>query len=67
MSHTFHAASRATHYRIVAVALFAGIAVTIVGLHGRHASGIEDSHSVAKVHLPVELSNLNPVVVAELR
>ena len=67
MSHTFYAASRATHHRIVALALIAGIAVTVAGLHGHRASGIEGSRAGAKVHLPVEHDDLRPVAVAELR
>lgn len=65
MSHTFHVANRATHHRIVALALIAGIAVTVAGLRSHRASGIESSG--AKVHLPIELDGLRLVAVAELR
>ncbi|WP_143278064.1 hypothetical protein [Bradyrhizobium sp. UFLA03-84] len=67
MSHTFYVANRATHHRIVALALIAGIAVTIIGLHTHRASGIDGSRSGARIHLPVEHDDLRPVAVAELR
>lgn len=44
MSHTLHAADRATHRKIVVLAAVAGIAVTIVGFHGRCSSGIDMRH-----------------------
>jgi hypothetical protein len=45
MNHSFHSADRATHLKIVAVALVAGIAITAFGIATR--SGGNDSTQTA--------------------
>ena len=45
MNHSFHSADRATHLKIVAVALVAGIAVTAFGIAAR--SGGDDATQTA--------------------
>jgi hypothetical protein len=45
MNHSFHSADRATHLKIVVVALAAGIAVTAFGIAAR--SGGDDTQTAA--------------------
>jgi hypothetical protein len=47
MNHSFHSADRATHLKIVAVALVAGIAVTAFGMAARF--NLDDSQTAAHV------------------
>jgi len=47
MNHTFHSVDRATHLKIVVVALVAGIAVTAFGMAAR--SNTDDSQTAARV------------------
>jgi hypothetical protein len=47
MNHSFHSVDRATHLKIVVVALVAGIAVTAFGIAAR--SAVEDSQTAAHV------------------
>ena len=47
MNHSFHSVDRATHLKIVAVALVAGIAVTAFGIAAR--TNIGDSQTAAHV------------------
>jgi hypothetical protein len=47
MNHSFHSVDRATHLKIVVVALVAGIAVTAFGIAAR--STVEDSQTAAHV------------------
>jgi hypothetical protein len=47
MNHSFHSADRATHLKIVVVALAAGIAVTAFGMAAR--STIDDGQTAAHV------------------
>ena len=45
MNHTFHSADRATHLKILVVALVAGIAVAAFGIAAR--SSVDDSQTVS--------------------
>jgi len=47
MNHSFHSTDRATHLKIVVVALAAGIAVTAFGIAAR--SNIDESQTAARV------------------
>jgi hypothetical protein len=47
MNHSFHSADRATHLKIVVVALVAGIAVTAFGIAAR--TTIDDNQTAAHV------------------
>ncbi|WP_407154430.1 hypothetical protein [Bradyrhizobium sp. STM 3557] len=47
MNHSFHSVDRATHLKIVVVALVAGIAVTAFGIAAR--STLDDSQAAAHV------------------
>jgi len=47
VNHSFHSADRATHLKIVVVALVAGIAVTGFGIAAR--STVDDSQTAAHV------------------
>jgi hypothetical protein len=47
MNHSFHSADRATHLKIVVVALVAGVAVTAFGIAAR--STLDDSQTAAQV------------------
>ena len=47
MNHSFHSADRATHLKIVVVALVAGIAVTAFGIATR--TGVDESQTAARV------------------
>jgi len=47
MNHSIHSADRATHLKIVVVALVAGVAVTAFGIAAR--STLDDSQTAAQV------------------
>ncbi len=64
MNHSFHSADRATHLKIVAVALVAGIAVTAFGIAAR--TNIDDSQTAAhviKAGKPVVVTSSDTMVV----
>jgi hypothetical protein len=48
MNHSIHSADRATHLKIVAVALVAGIAVTAFGIAAR-SSGGDNTQTAARM------------------
>jgi hypothetical protein len=64
MNHSFHSADRATHLKILAVALVAGIAVTAFGIAARF--NIDDSQTAAHViraGKPVVITSSDDAVV----
>ena len=64
MNHSFHSADRATHLKIVMVALVAGIAVTAFGIATR--TNIDDSQAAAhviKAGKPVVITSSDGMVV----
>lgn len=65
MNHTFHCADRATHLKIVVVALVAGIAVTAFGVAARttiDGSQTASAH-VIKAGKPVVMTSSNNAMV----
>ncbi|MGC2083216.1 MAG: hypothetical protein WA702_07605 [Bradyrhizobium sp.] len=65
MNHSFHSADRATHVKIVVVALVAGIAVTAFGIAAR--TGIADNSQTAahviKAGKPVVVTSSDNMVI----
>jgi hypothetical protein len=58
MNHSFHSADRATHLKIVMVALVAGFAVAVFGMTAR--SNVDDIQTAQAVHV---MKAGKPVVV----
>ncbi len=63
MNHSIHSADRATHYKIVWLALAAGIAVASLGISARSDLMIGASAHVTKAGAPVTLSRADSPVV----
>ncbi|CCE05942.1 conserved exported hypothetical protein [Bradyrhizobium sp. STM 3843] len=65
MNHTFHSADRATHLKILVVALVAGIAVAAFGIAAR--SSVDDSQTasarVVKAGKPVVVTSSDTPMV----
>jgi hypothetical protein len=64
MNHSFHSVDRATHLKIVVVALVAGIAVTAFGIAAR--TTVDDSQTAAhviKAGKPVVVTSSDSAVV----
>jgi len=57
MNHSFHSADRATHLKIVAVALVAGIAVAAFGIAARSNVDYSQTAHVIKAGKPVVLTS----------
>ena len=62
MNHSIHSADRATHLKIVVVALVAGIAVAGVALAARSGSDYTQTARVLKAGKPVVLTSNGSVV-----
>jgi hypothetical protein len=57
MNHSFHSADRATHLKIVAVALVAGIAVAAFGIAARSDVDYSQTAHVIKAGKPVVVTS----------
>ena len=57
MNHSFHSADRATHLKIVAVALVAGIAVAAFGIAARSQVDYSQTAHVIKAGKPVVMTS----------
>ena len=57
MNHSFHSADRATHLKIVAVALVAGIAVAAFGIAARSQVDYSQTAHVIKAGKPVVVTS----------
>jgi hypothetical protein len=63
MNHSFHSADRATHLKIVVVALVAGIAVAAFGIAARTNVDYSQTAHVVKAGKPVVLTSSGSSVV----
>jgi hypothetical protein len=63
MNHSIHSADRATHLKIVVVALIAGIAVAGFGISARTNSGYTETAHVIKAGKPVAVTSSDASVV----
>ena len=63
MNHSFHSADRATHLKIVVVALVAGIAVASLGLATRGNVEYSQTANVIKAGKPVIVTSTGASVV----
>lgn len=57
MNHSIHSADRATHLKIVVVALVAGIAVAAFGISARTGASYEQTAQVVKAGKPVVVTS----------
>ena len=63
MNHSIHSADRATHLKIVVVALVAGIAVAGFGVFARTSSDYSQTAHVIKAGKPVVVTSSDASVV----
>jgi hypothetical protein len=63
MNHSFHSADRATHLKIVIVALVAGIAVAAFGLSTRSNVDYSQTAHVIKAGKPVVITSSDSSVI----
>ncbi len=63
MNHSIHSADRATHLKIVVIALVAGIAVAGVGISARSHSGDAQTAHVVKAGKPMTVTSTDAAVV----
>jgi hypothetical protein len=63
MNHSIHSADRATHLKIVVVALIAGIAVAGFGISARISADYSQTARVMKAGKPVVLTSSDTVIV----
>ena len=63
MNHSFHSADRATHLKIVVVALVAGIAVAAFGITARTNVDYTQTAHVIKAGKPMVLTNSGTMAV----
>lgn len=57
MNHSMHSADRATHLKIVVLALVAGIAVATFGISARNSSDYSQTAQVIKAGQPLVLTS----------
>jgi hypothetical protein len=57
MNHSIHSADRTTHFKIVAMALVAGVAVTGFGISARTQSDDTQTAHIVKAGKPVTLTS----------
>ena len=57
MNHSIHSADKATHLKIVAVALVAGIAVAALGITARTSTDYSQTAHVVKAGKPVAVTS----------
>ncbi|SDS11603.1 hypothetical protein [Bradyrhizobium canariense] len=63
MNHSIHSADRATHLKIVVVALVAGIAVAGFSIFARTGSDYTQTAHVVKAGKPVAVTNSDAMMV----
>lgn len=63
MNHSIHSADRATHRKIVVVALMAGVLVAGFGLLARSGSDYSQTARVVKAGTPVTMTNSDMIAV----
>ena len=63
MNHSIHSADRATHLKIVVVALVAGIVVAAVGISARSNADYSQTAHVIKAGKPVVVTSSDAMVV----
>lgn len=63
MNHSIHSADRATHRKIVAVALMAGVLVAGFGLFARSGSDYTQTARVVKAGKPVTMTYSDMIAV----
>ena len=63
MNHSIHSADRATHLKIVVVALIAGISVAAFGISARTGANYEQTAHVVKAGKPVVVTSSNTSTV----
>ena len=63
MNHSIHSADRATHLKIVAMALVAGIAVSVFGLATRSHVGDTQTAGVVKASQSMVLTSTDNVTI----
>jgi hypothetical protein len=63
MNHSIHSADRATHLKIVVVALVAGIAVAGLGIFARTSSDYTQTAHVIKAGKPVTVTSSDASIV----
>jgi hypothetical protein len=63
MNHSIHSADRATHLKIVVMALMAGIAVAGFALSARSGSDYSQTARVQKAGKPVVLTSSDTLIV----
>ncbi len=63
MNHSIHSADRATHLKIVVVALVAGIAVAAFGIAARTNTDYTETAHVVKAGKPVAVTSTNASLV----
>jgi hypothetical protein len=63
MNHSIHSADRATHLKIVVVALVAGIAVTALGISARTNADYSQSAHVVKAGKVITVTSSDASVV----
>ncbi len=63
MNHSIHSADRATHLKIVVIALVAGVMVAGFGIQARTSSGDARTAHVIKAGKPVTLTSSDTSVI----
>ncbi|HUN95715.1 MAG TPA: hypothetical protein VMU69_05690 [Bradyrhizobium sp.] len=63
MNHSIHSADRATHRKIVVVALMAGVLVAGLGLFARSSSDYTQTARVVKAGKPVTMTDSDMIAV----
>ncbi len=63
MNHSIHSADRATHLKIVVVALVAGIAVAAFGISARSNTDYSQTAHVIKAGKPVTVTSSDALMV----
>jgi hypothetical protein len=57
MNHSIHSADKATHLKIVVLALVAGIAVAVIGISARTSADYSQTAHVVKAGKPVVVTS----------
>jgi hypothetical protein len=63
MNHSIHSADRATHLKIVVIALVVGVAVTGLGISARTASDYTQTAHVIKAGKPISVTSADTSTV----
>jgi L-asparaginase/Glu-tRNA(Gln) amidotransferase subunit D len=63
MNHSFHSADRATHLKIVVIALVAGIVVAGLGISARTSTDYSQTAHVIKAGKPVAVTSSDAMMV----